>query len=649
MIYAADIETTGLLEDLMKQETPLLHNFGFKAVDGTEILFSRNIQSLNILDNPCADVRDMSGLQAFLDTGPTLIMHNGLCYDGEALEFFGYDLSKVKIIDSLYLAWYLEPTRNRYGLAEYGEEFGVPKPVIENWENQTQSEYNFRVMQDCRIQLKLWGKLWRMAHSLYEGDQTAIWRMIHYINGKGVQLRNQQRTKWLLNEEGSKSLHAKLVEEKEEKFKELVEVMPRKVVYKTYKMPANPFKASGALSVHGVKWMAFCMKYGLDFGSTDIYKYPSGDVEGNPNSSDQVKDWLFSLGWEPQTWEYKRNEEGTERKIPQVNIKNSGGKLDPGIELLIMAGHHSLKKLQGLGIIKHRESLVKGWLENVREGKLTARSAGFTNTLRMRHAELVNIPSTRVLFGEEIRDQLCAAAGWQLLGSDLSSLEDKCKHHYQIPLDPEYVASQGQSDFDPHLEICRLAGLLTPEQIKAHKEKREDHSKIRALGKTCNYACQYGAGAPTIARQAKISLELATQLHAAYWELNWSIKKIAESTTVKNCNGVTWQWNPVSKLWYYLKTKKDRFSTLCQGTGAFVFDIWISQLFKICKERYGREPMMNGQFHDEIILTLKEGEAHQKLWKALVLEAIDKANEILQMRKEIACDIQFGPTYAHIH
>jgi hypothetical protein len=43
-----------------------------------------------------------------------------------------------------------------------------------------------------------------------------------------------------------------------------------------------------------------------------------GYDEPNPNSSPQVKDWLFSLGWVPCTFKYEKEDDGTERTIPQV-------------------------------------------------------------------------------------------------------------------------------------------------------------------------------------------------------------------------------------------------------------------------------------------------------------------------------------------
>lgn len=662
-MFAADIETTGLLEDLYTQEAPRLHNFGAKAMDGTEFLFS---EAWNVLSHKaCADIRPLSELQAFLDTGPCLIMHNGMCYDGEALIFFGYDISKVRILDTLYLSWYLEPLRNRYGLAEYGEEFGIPKPVIDDWQNLSQEEYNRRVMQDCRIQLQLWKRLRAMLYRLYDDIEAEAWKALNHVCViKGRHLRNQQRTKWTVNITAAKELSERLHADKEERFVELIEVMPRKPVFKSKKRCAKPWKMNGALSSHGEGWLKFCMLYGIGFNDLTEFEYQDGDVEGNPNAPQQVKDWLFSLGWEPQTFDYKKDDAGNERVIPQINVKNTGGEMDPGIELLI-EDHPEVQRLKGLGIVKHRIGIVDGWIRDAIDGKVMARAAGFTNTLRLRHAEVVNVPSERVPYGKELRSLLMAPDdNHELLGSDLSSLEDRCKHHYQIPYDPEYVKSQQTRGYDPHLRIARLGGLCSEDDEKFYIDytlreedglpiTEEDTKRfkplkgIRGKGKPINYGCQYGQRPAGISRASKMPIEMAELLYNAYWELNWSINAVADSMEIKSCNGVNWQRNPVSGIWYHLKTNKDRFSTLCQGTGAYAFDLWVESIFCICEERWKREPLLNGQFHDELILTVKKG--LQDLWRGVVREGITRANSLLKMRREIDCDIQFDEVYAGIH
>ena len=122
-------------------------------------------------------------------------------------------------------------------------------------------------------------------------------------------------------------------------------------------------------------------------------------------------------------------------------------------------------------------------------------------------------------------------------------------------------------------------------------------SKVRAKGKSTNYAAQYGSGAATIARTAQVDLKVAKKLHAGYWKLNWSIKKIAEMMQVKTLpDGSMWQKNPINGFWYSLRTEKDRFSTLIQGLGSYILDIWLFNIFRLGK-KYNIEIKLLGQFH----------------------------------------------------
>ncbi len=98
--YAADIETTGLLHQMLLQEKPLLHNMGFKDIQtGHEILFSNQFETLDLSKKQYKgiDVKPLSSLQSFLHSGHKLYMHNGMLFDGEALRFLHYDEIAQKV------------------------------------------------------------------------------------------------------------------------------------------------------------------------------------------------------------------------------------------------------------------------------------------------------------------------------------------------------------------------------------------------------------------------------------------------------------------------------------------------------------------------------------------------------------------------
>lgn len=385
-VFAADIETTGLLPDLIRQ--------GDQAK--FHVINLRSTKSDKFMQLHPHKEADREKLQGILDRDDiVLVMHNGICYDLEAMKLFGYDVSKVKIIDTLYLCWYLDfhTTTGRFGLAHYGDLLGFPKPPIDDWENLTQEEYDHRCAEDTKIQKALWGKLVKQFAELYnipddENREVAVinHHAMKYIMWKGEQLRQQQENRWKFNIEEAQPLLDKIEAAIEEKFTALKDVMPKVPVYKVAKRPSKPFKANGDMSAAGIKWDEICKKNGYTFNAVDEVKYVASYKEPNPASPQQVKDWLYDLGWVPETFEFKKDD-GGERKIPQIYVKNSGGMVCHSVEALAEE-YPEVAHLVGMGVYKHRRGMVQGWINNHDNGYLTARAQGFTNTLRLKHAEL---------------------------------------------------------------------------------------------------------------------------------------------------------------------------------------------------------------------------------------------------------------------
>ena len=634
-LYCVDIEATGLLHQLKKQENPKLHNFGaICPKTGEKVLFSRSKGNLD-------------KLQSWLDEGHILVIHNGYTYDSEALRFFGYTVNN-EIIDTLALSWYLHPKRQRHGLEPWGEELGVPKPPVYDWINEKPEVYDHRVMEDCEIQVRLWKKFNAELNNIYDTFEGKK-RLLDYLMFKMELQRIQQIYKWKLDKPKATNLQIELEDLIEQRMINLSESMPMVPIYQKKKRPAKPFLKSGALSVTGQRWKDLCDEHNIDFDSEEEHKVQVGFKDPNPNSSQQIKEWLFSLGWKPTEFEYVREDDGNQRKIPQINIKNSGGKVCKDIRRLIKENPElGLDSLEGLGILNHRLSIVKGFLKNVDEdGYIQAGCNGFTNTLRLKHSILVNLPSTRVPWGKEIRSLLCTPDGYKNIGSDLSSLEDRCKHHFQWKFDPDYVKMQMADDFDPHLTVAQMGGLMTAEQVAEHKSGDKDWSHVRHLGKGGNYACQYGAGIEALMRQLNVDYKTAKAVFDGYWKLNWSIKAISKSTTVKHANGLMWQYNPIAGIWYWLKADKDRFSTLCQGLGAYIFDMWCKGINDECLKRYGKCAPFAAQFHDETVLIVKDNTFH--IWEDILKTVIKKLGGELKLNRDLDCDVQEGDNYSEIH
>lgn len=584
------------------------------------------------------DYKEMSSLLLSHDY---LIGHNIARWDLPHLERILNIQVKASVIDTLALSWAMFPERNRYGLEEFGEEYGIPKPEIKDWFSLSIEEYIHRCQEDVKINTKLWSELWSKLMELYNGDRDKVFRYLRYLEFKIHCARKQEEHGWLLDVDKAKSLLASLQKEEEDKISQLKEAMPLKPITKTKKQPKRMYKSDGSLTRLGSDWIALLKSRGLSEDYSDDLTIEVGYESGNPGSHVQIKEWLFSLGWEPETYKYVRKDDGSIKQIPQVSLEQKdGGGICPSIQKLY-AKEPSLELLEGLGIIQHRLAMVKGFLENIDDRSMVqAKVAGLTNTLRFKHSVLVNLPRIDKPYGKDIRGLLTSSEGYELCGSDMTSLEDRIKQHYIFKYDPDYVRKMNREDYDPHLDLAVMAGLMTQDQAQNYKSNEKELKPIRSVAKNGNYACQYGAFPPRLAITCGIDLEQAKILHEGYWKLNWAIREVAKNQVVKTIGDQMWLLNPVNGFWYSLRTEKDIFSTLVQGTASYVFDVWV-------REVMSNDSKIIGQFHDEIILLVKEG------WRNEVKEylhyCIDKTNKQLGLNRELGIDVQFGKNYSEIH
>jgi len=615
-MWVFDIETDGLLDEMTK-----IHVLSYSC-DGKDII----------------STGDYDEMREFFATHHYLIGHNIIRFDIPAVEKILGIKVNAKLVDTLALSWYLNFGRPKHGLESYGEDYGVPKPVIKDWNTLTYEEYAHRCSEDVKINSRLWRDIWHKLNKLYQ-DEGEMDRFIQYLSFKMDCAREQEALRWKLDVERTQAAYDEIMALKQEKEEQLADAMPRRILTAIRTKPKVMYKKDGNLSSHGERWTALCAENKMPI-SAEQMTVVVGDELANPNSNDQVKDWLYSLGWNPRTWKFLRDKvTGDERKIEQV--RKDGELCESVLDLSDV--DPAVGILDGLTVLTHRAGILKSFLENVSDdGYLKAEVAGFTNTLRFRHAKpLVNLPSVDKPYGDVIRGVLTCPEGYTLCGADMTSLEDTTKRHYMKPLDPDYVLEMSREGFDPHLDLAKFAGDVTQEDIDDYNAgKRPDLKAVRKAYKVVNYSATYGGGAPKLAREAGMSQKDAKKLLTAFWERNWAIQNVAGSLRVRELFGTMWLQNPVSKFWYQLRSDKDRFSTLNQGTGVFCFDSWVA----ICRQN-GLQTI--GQFHDEVIVITKLGDENET--EGIMKGAVEKLNTKLSLNVPLGADVQFGNTYAAIH
>ena len=578
---------------------------------------------------------DYVAMRIFFEEATILIGHNIVRYDIPAVEkILGVKVTAT-LVDTLAVSWYINHTRPKHGLEGYGEYYNVKKPEITDWENLTKEEYAHRCNEDVKINVRLWRDLDIKLSKLYP-DVNNKWDLLNYLTFKMQCAAEQEALKWKLDVDKANKYLAEWGDMKEDKIEQLAEAMPKRVLTKVQQRPKVMYKKDGELSSHGERFEELRKEYRQP-ENVQSFVVKTGEVRGNPSSPEQVKDWLYSIGWVPRTFKFVRGSDDQEKQIPQIRRE---GELCPSVKDLV-SEDPAVSILDGLSVLSHRISVLKGMVDHEVDGYVQATIAGMTNTLRFKHAKpLVNIPSVEKPYGKEIRGCLTAPEGYTLCGADMTSLEDTTKRHYMKPLDPNYVAEMSKEGFDPHLDLAKHAGIITQEDIDKHNSGEKSLKSLRKNYKVVNYSATYGVGAAKLARETGMSKKEAQKLLDAFWSRNWSVQKVATTLRKRELFGGMWVQNPVSGFWYSLRSEKDRFSTLNQGTGVYCFDNWV----KKCREK-GIKTV--GQFHDEIIALVKEGD---QIETAMNMNySIQELNEQLKLNVDLGVDAQFGKTYAEIH
>jgi len=624
--YVVDIETDGLISSKIH-----VMSVGFKNDDGDWEVTSTN---------------DYDAIERLMTNEEnTIIGHNFIPFDAVEIErVLGIEV-KATLIDTLALAWYIYPERvGSYGLAAFGEDYGIPKPKIDDWEGLTYEQYAHRCEEDVKINIKVWEDIRKKLVDLYT-DTSDLKSFMKYLMFKMECVAKQRKIECKIDVDMVNENIAILELLKEPKIKNLVEAMPKGRVLKS--KPKTMTKKDGSPSIRATKWFEYLRENNLPLDTEEVRD------DANPASNKQLKDWLFSLGWKPKMYN-----EGANGDVPQV--RNADRDLCESV-LELVSVEPAIADLDGLSVINHRLGVLNSFLDTVdSRGYTVASMSGFTNTLRLRHSRpIANLPgvtgeikeemanglgkidavSIHLRDGQIVRECIVAPEGYTLCGSDVTSLEDNTKRHYMWDYDPEYVTDQMVDGFDPHLDLAIKAGAINEEDIP--KLKAEGKLKpIRDIYKMANYSCIYGVGATKLADATGLSVKEAKEVIEKYWDRNWSIKQLPNDMIVKNVDGQQWLLNPLNKFWYSIRAEKDIFSTLNQGTGAYVFDCWVKIMM-----REGITPFL--QYHDEKLSLCPIGKEEE--FEEILHDSMSDVNELLKLNIEITVDVQFGQTYADVH
>jgi hypothetical protein len=645
-IYVCDLESDGFLDTLTK-----IHTFG--------IGWKTKDNSWAIKDT--AKYEDM--IKVLSDPTKVCVFHNGYLFDKKALQkVLGIEV-KAFIIDTLPLAWALFPNRLKYGLEFFATDYGLEKPKIESWTDLSYDEYANRVKGDVKINIALWEDCLDYLKELYENNYAKIESYIRFL-AEVMQIVSDQETYGIkLDINKCKEFLRILTNLAEEKIKILKTVMPKIPIKSKRTKPRNMFKKDGSLSSSGERWVYLVKACNLPDDYNGVIEEITGYSESNPVSVSQVKQYLFSLGWIPEIYVETINTKGEVKQVEQIKDKDKN--LCKSV-LKLVEKVPELSALEDLSVINHRKSYLESFLKNVQpNGYIKAQIGGLTNTIRLRHKTLVNLPKVSAPFGEYVRPVLTCEDDEDFVGSDLNSLENYTRTNFVADIDPKAIDILSDPDYDSHTQLAIFAGMMIQEDedfFKWYKKGTKDRGTlpeiykkytdeelseqfsrlniVRNKAKTTSYSALYGVGKKKLAKELKISEKEAQQLLDGYWKLNQAVKIFSSQCEVKTVRGQMWVKNPLNGYFYTLRKEIDIFSTVNQGAGSYLHILW-------CAYMRRKGVKIIGNFHDEI-LTVCKSKDYEKT-KQLLWESIEAVNKQAKLKVPLKIDVQKGKNYGDVH
>ena len=319
---------------------------------------------------------------------------------------------------------------------------------------------------------------------------------------------------------------------------------------------------------------------------------------------------------------------------------------------------------------QHRNGLVAGLISKVRpDGRIEAQAdTNGTNTSRMKHKIVCNIPSTRTLLGKECRslfmsdfnseaparvykykkDKDCfkhyVKKGFDTkVGWDGSALELRCLTHWLLLI----AKASGDKDVIASAELYRKT--LLSGDIHSHNQELAG-LPTRNSAKTFIYAFLYGSGAENLGAQLGRDKKFGEDSIKSFMDATPSIAVLID--WVKDFGECGYVPSIDGRKTHLTRDESGRFTTykalnsLLQSTGAIIMKR-ASMIVDEEVKKQGLGVKKINDIHDEVQYTVDYRDVES--FVTVCKDAMITAGEHYNLLVPFACDVSVGSTWAHTH
>lgn len=540
-IFCIDIEADGLLDTITRIHCAVAISLDRKVVRRFE-------------------PHQMREFTEFLSTVDVWIGHNIISYDKPAVKkVLGHEY-EGKLVDTLLMSRLQNPHRTApfhaenkkeamkvHGLYAWGVRVGIDKPEIERWDEYT-PEILHRCEEDVKINLAVYDELrkeaegqnWKAAHlmtfKLFENlakQEEAGWLADRPYIEKCIGLL----THWIDRRDAILKEHLPFVYDIKEGKDKIADGGQRKWV-------REPFLKSGKYN------KSVTCHYSPEELEGRLVGGPFSRIEWRRvdlGSSDEVKTWMLSQGWEPAEWNTNDDGEITSPKMPKDgDFPGVEGKLGRVYSMRTRAAH--------------RRSNLQGYLGRIREdGRIPSCVSGLTDTRRAKHKGIANVPNAEAFFGKQMRRCFIARPGWALVSADAAACQDRfmCERAHDDGFTKMLLEGRKEDKTDSH----SLAQFAINQVTQAFRL----HDISRGKAKNFNFGWTFGASDNKLGKMLNSNKEVGAEVRAALQKVFPAKAALIERITQEWRKNAKQRKNRWGKIEYY-----DGWVTGLDGSPVFI-------------------------------------------------------------------------------
>ena len=362
-----------------------------------------------------------SGL-AFLMNAEALIGHNIIGYDLAVLEgLYGVDLLSKKTYDTWIMSQVLNYKRpHKHGLGGWGEHLGYNKLEFDNW-----SEFSEEMLTYCVRDVELNTRVYELLLDEFK-DQVSTKPML--ANGMraehdaAVFEARVRMNGWLFDLDSA----GRLLKEMSSELSEIESRIHPQLPEMTIMVDKQPKKAKYTKAGKFTAVTKRLLTEYLDGEEPDEMEWPpekefqrSYVTQVTLSNMEEVKEWLYTIGWKPDDWNYK--------KVGYEFHKVSPKLTSTSLALLGEVG----KDIDRYYTTRSRRSILEGWIATSKGNRLHGRMWVIgTPTYRARHEVITNLPSVDAAWGKEMRSLFICEDGYKVVGADSAGNQMRALCHY---------------------------------------------------------------------------------------------------------------------------------------------------------------------------------------------------------------------------